>query len=119
MVSYDRTSTVFRALGEPTRLGIVAGLARLGARRVSDIAAEVAMTRPAVSKHLAVLEASGVIGVEWRGREKLCRLRPEALAEARAWIDRHERLWRGALDDLARHFEEPRHFDEQGARSDG
>lgn len=107
MVSFDRASAVFRALGEPTRLGIVAGLAGRGARRVSDIAGEVAMTRPGVSKHLAVLEAAGVIGVEWQGREKHCRLHPEALAEARAWIERHERLWSGILADLAAHFEEP------------
>ena len=115
MVSYNQASAVFRALGEPTRLGIVAGLARRGSRRVSDIAGEVAMTRPAVSKHLAVLEAAGVIGVVWQGREKHCHLRPEALAEARAWIDRHERLWNGALADLAAHLEGPT----TGERRDG
>ncbi|MEM9222323.1 MAG: metalloregulator ArsR/SmtB family transcription factor [Pseudomonadota bacterium] len=118
MVSYlpltndAASSTIFSALGDPTRLKIVALLAQDGAQRVSAIASGFAMTRPAVSKHLGVLEAAEVIRVEKRGREKICHLRPDALSEAARWLTHQEMLWTSTLSDLAAHFSKG-HTDEQ------
>lgn len=106
MVSFYDATGVFNALGDATRLKIVSQLCTGAPMRVSDIASGFEMTRPAISKHLRILEAAGVLRVEWRGREKYCHLRPESLESARDWIVRHERLWADALSDLKGYFEE-------------
>ncbi|MCY6383671.1 ArsR/SmtB family transcription factor [Hoeflea prorocentri] len=106
MVSFYDAPGVFHALGDVNRLKIVSQLCTGEPMRVSDIAAGFDMTRPAVSKHLRILETAGVLRVEWRGREKYCHVRPEGLALARDWIARHEQLWAGALGELKAHFQE-------------
>lgn len=84
----DRLNAVFGALADPTRRAILARLAE-GEATVNELAAPFAMTLPAISKHLKVLQRAGLIS---RGREaqwRPCRLEPDSLREAGEWVDRH------------------------------
>ncbi|MEO1104822.1 MAG: metalloregulator ArsR/SmtB family transcription factor [Pseudomonadota bacterium] len=114
MVSFQSPAAIFDALGDPTRLAIVAQLCAEGGQRMGELAQGFSMTRPAVAKHIGVLERAGVITVHKKGREKICRLCPETLAQAADWLELHERLWTAALDDLAAHFEERNDDDGDG-----
>jgi DNA-binding transcriptional ArsR family regulator len=95
----DRLSLVFSALADPTRRAILARLA-LGSASVTELAAPFAMSLPAVSKHLKVLERAGLVA---RGREaqwRPCRLEPAPLREAAGWLDTYRQLWDEQLDRL-------------------
>ena len=92
---------VFHALADPTRRRIVHDLAR-GDRTVMDLARQFAMSQPAVTKHLNVLEAAGVITRRREGRRRRCSLRPAALRRPAAWLRRYESLWNRRLDALER-----------------
>lgn len=95
----DRLSTTFAALADPTRRAILARLA-LGETSVSELAEPFAMSLPAVSKHLKVLERAGLIA---RGREaqwRPCRIEGGALRDAHDWIDGYRRFWEQRLDRL-------------------
>lgn len=94
MVAAATLDATFAALADPTRRAILARLAE-GAASVMEIAEPFAMSQPAVSKHLKVLERAGLIS---RGREaqrRPCRLEPEPLAEATAWLEAYRELWEG------------------------
>lgn len=84
--------SVFRALADPTRRAIMLMLAE-GERPISDISSAFAMTRPAVAKHLTVLRDGGLVAAETRGRERITRLRPEALRAAADWLNYFEAFW--------------------------
>ena len=101
---------LFPALGDPTRRAIIARLRR-GPATVGELAAPFAVSRPAISKHLRVLEHAGVVRRTRRGRESICRLDARPLARAHAWLERYRRFWEGALDRLGDYLE-----DEPGAR---
>ena len=95
----DRLSATFAALADPTRRAILARLA-LGATSVSELAEPFAMSMPAVSKHLKVLERAGLIT---RGRDaqmRPCRIDARALKEADDWLEDYRRLWEERLDRL-------------------
>jgi DNA-binding transcriptional ArsR family regulator len=95
----DRLSTTFAALADPTRRGILARLA-LGEASVTELAEPYAMSLPAVSKHLKVLERAGLIV---RGREaqwRPCRIEPRALKEVDDWLERYRRFWEQSFDRL-------------------
>ena len=92
---------VFHALADPTRRRIVHDLAR-GERTVMALARQFAMSQPAVTKHLNVLEAAGVIARRREGRRRHCSLRPGALRRPAAWLRRYESLWNRRLDALER-----------------
>lgn len=98
----DRT---FAALADPTRRAIVARLAQ-GEATVSDLARPFAMSLPAVSKHLRVLEEAGLLVRRRDGRVHRCRLVPDRMARASDWMDRTRETWERRLDRLARHLEE-------------
>lgn len=101
----------FAALADPTRRRIVARLAR-GERRVGDLAAPFAMSLNAISKHIKVLERSGLVRRERRGREHYLRLRPAPLKAVADWTSAYERFWTqrlDALDEFLTKTEEPRH----------
>ncbi|MBD2842022.1 ArsR/SmtB family transcription factor [Erythrobacter rubeus] len=91
--------TVFRALGEPTRLRMIQELSR-GERTIGDLAEPLDMTLAGASKHIGVLEQAGLLTREKRGRERVCRLRPEALLAARDWTQKYSAFWNDRLDAL-------------------
>ena len=95
----DRLSFTFAALADPTRRAILARLA-LGQSSVSELAEPFAMSLPAVSKHLKVLERAGLIT---RGRDaqmRPCKIEATALKEADDWLAEYRRLWEERLDRL-------------------
>ena len=91
--------TIFSALGDPTRLRIVEKLARRE-HTSGDLAEPLDMTLAGVSKHVGVLERAGLLTREKRGRERVCRLRPEALFAASDWVAHYSRFWNERLDAL-------------------
>jgi DNA-binding transcriptional ArsR family regulator len=100
----DILSNTFAALADPTRRAILARLA-LGETSVSELAEPFAMSMPAVSKHLKVLERAGLIA---RGREaqwRPCRLNASPLKEAAGWIEEYRRFWTPYIDALERHLD--------------
>lgn len=95
----DRLSTTFAALADPTRRAILARLVS-GETSVTELAEPFAMSLPAVSKHLKVLERAGLIA---RGREaqwRPCRIEPGALKQVDDWLERYRRFWDQSLDRL-------------------
>jgi DNA-binding transcriptional ArsR family regulator len=95
----DRLSATFAALADPTRRAILARLA-LGETTVTELAEPFAMTMPAISKHLKVLERAGLIS---RGRDaqwRPCRIEARALKPVDDWLDDYRRLWDERLDRL-------------------
>ena len=88
----------FRALSHPIRRGIVEQLAA-GPATVGEATAGFGVSKPAITKHLKVLEAAGVVERTVHGREHRLSLRPDALGEAVAWMDRQRALW-GRLFDV-------------------
>jgi DNA-binding transcriptional ArsR family regulator len=95
---------IFAALSDPIRRGIVARLAH-GPCSVTELGAPFDVSAPAISKHLAVLERSGVI-LRWKaGRVRYCRLVPDPLARASTWIEQHRLFWEQQLDSLGRYLE--------------
>ena len=95
----DPLSTTFAALADPTRRAILARLA-LGETSVTELAEPFAMSLPAVSKHLKVLERAGLIA---RGRDaqwRPCRIAPEGLKEVDEWLAFYRRFWDESLGRL-------------------
>ena len=93
----DRT---FSALADPTRRAILARLTS-GEASVLELAAPFAMSQPAISKHLKVLERAGLITKERRGREQLVRTDAEAVGRVRQVLDELETTWRGRVDRMS------------------
>lgn len=99
MKTPHQLDATFAALADPTRRALLARLAQ-GPATVLELARPFAMSQPAVSKHLKVLERAGLIS---RGREaqrRPCRLEPQALAQAAGWLEDFRRLWEGNYQRL-------------------
>ena len=90
---------VFAALSDPTRRRIVERLAR-GSLTIGEIAAEFPISQPAISRHVRVLEESGVLARRVVGRVHHCTLAPDAMECAAGWIDKQTAFWNGVLDRL-------------------
>ena len=91
--------TVFHALGDATRRQMLRELSH-GERTVGQLAEPFAISLAAASKHIKVLESTGLIRREVRGRTHLCRLDPGPLASAHEWLSFYERFWSSRLDVL-------------------
>ncbi len=100
----DELSRLYGALADPTRRAIVERLVG-GEATVAELRRPLAMTAPAVSKHLQVLEGAGVIERQRRGRHMVCRLKPRGLDGAAVWLEQQRRFWTGTLRSLAEHVE--------------
>ena len=105
MPSAEAAAPLFAALADPTRLALLERLADGEARPVVALASASTLTRQAVSKHLGVLSGAGLVARRPSGRETLYALRPQRLAEARAWLDDVEAQWDDALGRLKAHVE--------------
>jgi DNA-binding transcriptional ArsR family regulator len=99
----EQLSETFAALGDPTRLAIVARLAE-GDATVKELAEPFAVSLPAISRHLKVLERAGLITRARAAQARPSRLRVEALAEAMTWMNARRELWEGRIDRLDRHL---------------
>lgn len=92
---------LFAALGDPTRLGVVLRLSARGPESIAGLSAHAEVSRQAITRHLEVLAAAGLVRGTRRGREHIWALDPERLGDARAFLDRVSREWGSALGRLA------------------
>jgi DNA-binding transcriptional ArsR family regulator len=104
----------FKALSHPIRRGIVERLAE-GPATVGDATGGFGVSKPAISKHLKVLEETGVVRREVVGRRHLLTLEPDVLGEAATWMDRQRALW-GRLFDVVDDYLKEERPDEHPAR---
>lgn len=100
----DPLSQRFAALADPTRRAILARLA-VGETTVGELARPFAMSLPAVSRHLGVLERAGFIERKVEAQWRRCAIRPEALEDVASWLERYRRFWDGSLSRLADYVE--------------
>jgi DNA-binding transcriptional ArsR family regulator len=102
MPATDRLDATFMALADPTRRAILARLAT-GEASVLELAEPFAMSQPAISKHLKVLERAGLVSIGQEGAKRPRKLEAEPLKEAVDWLERHREIWEAnfaRLDDL-------------------
>jgi DNA-binding transcriptional ArsR family regulator len=99
MLNHPRLDLVFQALADPTRRDMVERLGR-GPASVSELAAPLDMSLPAVLQHLQVLEASGLVASQKVGRVRTCHLVVKRLDTVQDWIDERRRAWARRLDRL-------------------
>jgi DNA-binding transcriptional ArsR family regulator len=100
----DRLDVMFAALADPTRRAILARLAD-GEATVTELAAPFAMTQPAISKHLKVLERAGLVSRGRDAQRRPCRLEARPLRAATEWLEGYRRFWADSferLDELLR-----------------
>jgi DNA-binding transcriptional ArsR family regulator len=95
----DRLDDTFLALADPTRRAILARLAR-GEASVTELARPFAISQPAISKHLRVLERAGLITVGQDAQRRPRRLEGKPLAEASAWLERYRASWEASFERL-------------------
>ena len=95
----NRLDTVFHALADPTRRGMLAQLA-LGETSIGDLAEPYRMTLAGASKHVKVLESAGLVARKKIGRTHLCSLNAKPLEDAERWLRQWEKFWTVRLDRL-------------------
>ena len=103
----DPLSSTFAALADPTRRAILARLSQ-GETSVSELARPFAMSLPAVTKHLKVLQRAGLISQSRRAQWRPCRLEPARLLDISNWVDHYRAIWEGRfgrLDDYLRELQ--------------
>lgn len=105
---------MFQALADPTRRRMIERLCD-GPASVSELAAPLAMSLPAVVQHLQLLEASGLVVSEKVGRVRTCRVEPKALRSAEAWISERRTLWERRFDRLGALLAELEQGKEEGS----
>ena len=104
-MSPDRLSSTFAALADPTRRAILARLAS-GQASVTELAAPFAMSLPAVSKHLKVLERAGLVARGRRAQWRPAQLQAEPLHEVADWLADYRRFWEERLDRFDEYLRE-------------
>jgi DNA-binding transcriptional ArsR family regulator len=100
-----RLDATFAALADPTRRAILARLAS-GEASVNQLAEPFAMSQPAISKHLKVLERAGLISTAVDGQRRPRRLEAQPLAEVNEWLERYRRIWEAQYQRLDALLEE-------------
>jgi len=108
MVKYEhQLDHTLAALADPTRRAIVEQLARSD-RTISELAEPFAMSLPAVSKHIQILERAGLLTRRKHGRSRHCRLVVKPMLQAMGWMSHYRDFWERRLDALAKLVEEDR-----------
>ena len=95
----DRLSATFAALSDPTRRAILARLS-IGETSVTELAEPFAMSLPAISKHLKVLERAGLVARGRAAQWRPCRLAAGPLKDAAGWLEQYRRFWDESFDRL-------------------
>jgi len=104
-MSPERLDATFAALADPTRRAIVARLAQ-GEATVTELGRPFAMSGPAISKHLKVLERAGLIARGRRAQWRPCRLEAGALVGVAEWLEHYRRLWGQSFERLDHYLRE-------------
>ncbi|WP_332764755.1 ArsR/SmtB family transcription factor [Phenylobacterium sp.] len=105
MEASDHLSTTFAALADPTRRAILARLVE-GETSVSDLAEPFAISLPAISRHLKVLEHAGLVTRSREAQWRPCRLRAGPMKEVSDWLLRYRRFWEEGFDQMADYIAE-------------
>lgn len=103
--AWHRLDATFLALSDPTRRAILARLAR-GEASVTELAEPFAISQPAISKHLKILERAGLISVGQDAQRRPRRLEGKPLAEATAWLEQYRAIWEASFERLDSLLEE-------------
>lgn len=101
----DQLSDTFQALADPTRRALMARLTT-GEASVQELAKPFKMSLPAISKHLKVLEKSGLIVRRSQAQQRLCKLQTQPIKDAVDWLEHHRKLWEDRLDRLEDYLQE-------------
>jgi DNA-binding transcriptional ArsR family regulator len=99
MLTDPELDRAFTALADPTRRAILARLSA-GEAGVLEVAAPFSISQPAVSKHLKVLEAAGLISRHRDAQRRLCRLEPRRLAQISEWVGNYRQFWEDSFERL-------------------
>ncbi len=91
---------VFQAIADPTRRDIITLLASGDSLNLNSIADQFEISRPAISKHIKILEECNLIDIQQEGRERICELKPEELEPVSDWVEKNRKLWNSRLDRL-------------------
>ena len=100
----DPLSAAFGALADPSRRAMLERL-RDGETAVGDLAEPFAISAPAISRHLKVLEEAGLVARRTERQRRIIRLQPDRLRDISGWVDRYRRFWEGKLDALTDYLE--------------
>jgi DNA-binding transcriptional ArsR family regulator len=100
-----RHEAVFRAISDPTRREIL-GILRGGRKTVGEIASNFRMSRPAISKHLRLLHAAGLVVSRKQGTTSLCSLEAKPLRVVDDWLHDYETFWKASIQSLKKYMEE-------------
>ena len=115
MAPQDNLDATFAALADPTRRAILARLAS-GEASVNELAEPFAMSQPAISKHLKVLERAGLISRGRDAQRRPCRIEATPLAEASEWLEHYRQIWEGNFQRLDALLEELKAQEEEQER---
>ena len=96
---------VFQAIADPVRRDIIELLAD-EALTVSAVAEKFDISRPAISKHLRILNECGIISIDQKGRERYCYIQPKNLIPAFLWLDQYRNLWEERIDSMEQYLME-------------
>jgi DNA-binding transcriptional ArsR family regulator len=102
----SRAAPMFAALGDETRLALVARLSSDGPLSITRLTAETAVSRQAVTKHLNVLATAGLVSDVRHGRERIWELEPKQMEAARSYLEHVSKRWDDALGRLKKFVEE-------------
>ena len=105
MTHDDSLDRAFSALADPTRRAMLTKLGQGEAVSISELAQPFDISLPAVMKHIAVLEAAGLVERRKTGRTVHCRMRPDQMQAAIDWLERTRAFWETRLDSLAEYVE--------------
>ena len=96
---------VFQAIADPVRRDIISLLAE-ESLTINSVAEKFDVSRPAISKHLKILNECGIISFNQQGRERYCEIQPKNLIPAFLWIDQYRNLWEDRLDSFENYVNE-------------
>ena len=96
---------VFQAISDPTRRAIISLLA-LQALNLNAVADNFNISRPAISKHIKILEECGLVEIKQKGRERFCEAKLDKLNEVSEWVEQYRQFWEAKLDSLELYLKE-------------
>ena len=103
---------VFQAIADPVRRDIIEILSK-NPMTVNAVAENFEVSRPAISKHIKILEECGLVIISQKGRERFCRIDPQQLVPAFMWIDRYRQLWEDRLDNFEQYLDQLKNQNEK------
>ncbi len=90
---------VFQAIADPIRRDIIELLSH-ESLSINAVAEKFDISRPAISKHIKILNECGIVSINQQGRERYCQIRPQQLFEVADWVEQHRKLWEMKLDSF-------------------